>query len=190
MSSVEIRKISVTDLYLLQAISRQTFTETFADVNTEEDMTQYLSESFNAERLTSELVNADSEFYFAEVDEIPAGYLKVNFGEAQTDIRDRNALELERIYVLKEFLGKHVGQILLDKTIQIAQSCNLDYVWLGVWEHNHRAKKFYAKNGFVEFGRHDFWLGNDKQTDLMLRLEIKRCGNEIQCPSVKANGKE
>jgi len=174
MSEIKIRKISLDDLSLLQAISRQTFFETFADVNTAEDMNQYLSDSFSDERLTGELLNPESEFYFTEVDGRPAGYLKVNFGEAQTDVQDKNALELERIYVLKEFLGKRVGQILLDKTLQIARNANVDYVWLGVWEHNHRAKKFYAKNGFVEFGRHDFWLGSDKQTDLMMRLEIKR----------------
>jgi ribosomal protein S18 acetylase RimI-like enzyme len=173
MSLIEIRKISVADLPLLHAISRQTFIETFAEVNTEEDMNQYLSDSFNDERLTSELLNANSEFYFAEIDGQPAGYLKVNFGEAQTDVQDRNTLELERIYVLKDFLGKQVGQILLDKAIQIAKKAKVDYLWLGVWEHNPRAKKFYTKNGFVEFGRHDFWLGSDKQTDLMMRLEIK-----------------
>lgn len=170
---VKIRKILMQDLPQLQHISQQTFIETFADVNTAEDMNQYLSGSFNEERLTSELSNPESEFYFAEVGGRPAGYLKVNFGEAQTDIRDKNALELERIYVLKEFLGKRVGQILLDKTLQRAREAGLDYVWLGVWEHNHRAKKFYSKNGFVEFGRHDFWLGSDKQTDLMIRLEIR-----------------
>ena len=173
MNLVEIRKISVEDLPLLQAISRNTFIETFADENTEDNMNQYLSDSFSDERLTIELVNANSEFYFAEVEGQPAGYLKVNFGDAQTDIRDKNALELERIYVLKEFLGKRVGQILLDKTLQIARDAKVDFVWLGVWEHNHRAKKFYTKNGFVEFGRHNFWLGSDKQTDLIMRLDMK-----------------
>lgn len=173
MNEIKIRKISLDDLSPIQEISQQTFIETFADVNTAEDMNQYLSDSFNEERLTSELSNPESEFYFAEVDGQPAGYLKVNFGDAQTDVQDKNALELERIYVLKEFLGKRVGQILLDKTLQRAREASMDYVWLGVWEHNHRAKKFYSKNGFVEFGRHDFWLGSDKQTDLMMRLEIK-----------------
>lgn len=174
MSLVEVRKISVKDLSLLQAISQQTFVETFADVNTKEDMNKYLSDSFNDERLTCELLNANSEFYFAEVNGQPSGYLKLNFGDAQTDIQDKNAMELERIYVLKDFIGKQIGQILLDKTLQRARETGVYYVWLGVWEHNHRAKKFYAKNGFVEFGRHDFWLGSDKQTDLMMRLEIKR----------------
>ena len=173
MSLVEIRKISVEDLFLLQAISRRTFIETFAKVNTENDMNQYLIGSFNDERLTGELLDPESEFYFAEVNGQPAGYLKLNFGDAQTDIQDKNAMELERIYVLKDFLGKQIGQILLDKTFQRARETGVDYVWLGVWEHNHRAKKFYAKNGFVEFGLHDFWLGSDKQTDLMMRLEIK-----------------
>ncbi len=170
---VKIRKISLGDLPQLQHISRQTFIETFADVNTAEDMDQYLADSFNEARLTKELLNPESEFYFVLVDEQIAGYLKLNFGEAQTDLRNNNALELERIYVFKDYIGKKVGQVLLDKAIQIAEMANVDFLWLGVWEHNHRAKEFYNKNGFIEFGQHDFWLGSDQQTDLMMRLEIR-----------------
>ncbi|PZQ78157.1 MAG: GNAT family N-acetyltransferase, partial [Flavobacterium johnsoniae] len=77
------------------------------------------------------------------------------------------------IYVLKEFHGKKVGQLLYEKAIQIAKETKSDYVWLGVWEENHRALAFYKKNGFVEFDKHIFRLGNDEQTDIMMKLQLK-----------------
>jgi ribosomal protein S18 acetylase RimI-like enzyme len=80
---------------------------------------------------------------------------------------------IERIYVLKEFHGKNVGQILYEKAMQIARQSNANYVWLGVWEENARAINFYKKNGFVEFEKHIFKLGNDEQTDIMMKLQLK-----------------
>jgi len=101
------------------------------------------------------------------------GYLKLNFGSSQTELKDDRALEIERIYVLKEFHGKSVGQELYEKAIYVARQKNADYVWLGVWEQNPRAINFYKKNGFIEFDKHIFKLGEDEQTDIMMKLQLK-----------------
>lgn len=135
-------------------------------------MKTYLAEKFSSEKLTSELNNKDSEFYFATLENNVIGYLKVNFGNSQTELKDNKALEIERIYVSKEFHGKKVGQLLYDKSIEIARQKNTEYVWLGVWEENLRALSFYRKNGFVEFDKHIFKLGNDEQTDIMMKLKL------------------
>lgn len=168
-----IKKISLSEIEELQKIGKQTFSETFADDNSEENMNEYLEDKFSIENLTSELTNPDSEFYFAIQNDIVLGYLKVNFAESQTELKDKNALEIERIYVLKEFHGHKIGQILYDKAVQIAKDSNLNYIWLGVWEENHRALNFYKKNGFVEFDKHIFRLGDDEQTDLLMKLTLK-----------------
>ena len=173
MENILLKRVYPEDLAQLQQIGRQTFLETFAASNSEENMTTYLAEGFSTEKLSTELHDAHSEFYFAILENKVIGYLKVNFGPSQTDVKDDKSLEIERIYVLKEFLGKKVGQMLFDKAIQIAKQQDADYVWLGVWEHNPRAIQFYKKNGFVEFDRHIFLLGNDAQTDIMMKLKVK-----------------
>jgi len=122
--------------------------------------------------LSNELNDKNSEFYFGTLDNEIIGYLKLNFGESQTELKDIKALEIERIYVPKEFHGKSVGQILYDKAIQIAKQKDSSYVWLGVWEKNPRAVSFYKKNGFVEFDKHIFTLGNDEHTDIMMKLKL------------------
>ena len=193
MESIRIRKVNTSGLDELVKISRQTFYDTFLPVNSEENMKKYLEESLSDEKLQSELNNDNSAFYFAvlimdenfskekrrendihsaEPVEKIIGYLKLNFGNEQTELKDEKAIEIERIYVLKEFHGKKVGQLLYSKAIEIAQERNADFVWLGVWEENHKAINFYKKNGFIEFDQHKFVLGNDEQTDLMMKLKL------------------
>jgi diamine N-acetyltransferase len=172
MNKIEIKKVTLSDIDELQSISRQTFLETFADENTESDMKKYLDENLSIDILTSELMIPESEFYFASIDNKAIGYLKVNSGQAQTELKDQKTLEIERIYVLKEFHGKKVGQILFDTALQIAAGIKADYVWLGVWEKNTRAISFYKKNGFTEFDKHIFKLGDDEQTDIMMKLKL------------------
>jgi len=172
MNPIEIKKISLKEIDQLQKIGRQTFQETFSESNSEENMKSYLEEGFSNEKLTAELEDENSEFYFAMLDNKVIGYLKINFGESQTELKDNKALEIERIYVAKEFHGKSVGQLLYDKAIDIAKQKISEYVWLGVWEENQRAINFYKKNGFVEFDKHIFKLGNDEQTDIMMKLKL------------------
>ncbi|MDF2438221.1 MAG: family N-acetyltransferase [Bacteroidota bacterium] len=172
MERIEIKRVSLNDIVQLQNIGKQTFFETFSSGNTQENMTKYLEEGFSIEKLTAELKNESSELYFAMFENKVIGYLKLNFGKSQTELKDDKALEIERLYVLKEFHGKSVGQILYEKAISIAMQKNADYVWLGVWEENPRAINFYKKNGFVEFDKHIFKLGEDEQTDIMMKLKI------------------
>jgi ribosomal protein S18 acetylase RimI-like enzyme len=172
MTQVKIRKITTKDLDELQKISRQTFNETFAAVNSAENMEKYLEIELSAAKLRAELANPDSVFYFAENDDQVIGYLKLNFGKAQTELKDGKALEIERIYVLAAYQGKQIGQLLYQQAIQAAKEINAEYVWLGVWEENKKAINFYVKNGFVEFDKHIFYLGDDAQTDIMMKLEL------------------
>jgi len=172
MSVCSIRAISISDLAQLQKIGKTTFAETFTEHNTKEDLDKYLEESFSNEKLSSELNNPHSSFYFAEIENNVVGYLKINFGASQTELKDNEALEIERIYVLQAFHGKKIGQALYEKAVQIANEKKVQYLWLGVWEKNNKAIQFYKKNGFVQFDTHIFKLGNDEQTDIMMKLKL------------------
>lgn len=172
MSEITIAKAGTAEATLLQQIGRQTFYETFAASNTEENMNQYLEEGFSLEKVTTELENPEASFYFAWLDGQVIGYLKLNFGAAQTELKDDQAVEIERIYVLRDFHGKKVGQLLFEKALEIAHEVRASFVWLGVWEENPRAIRFYEKNGFVAFDKHIFKLGDDEQTDIMMKLAL------------------
>jgi diamine N-acetyltransferase len=170
---IDIKKANLEDLATIQNVGITAFTETFSEINTPENMEKYVQENFNTAQLTSEINNPDSPFYIAFCDNEPVGYLKLNFRNAQTETIKDETIEIQRIYVLKAFHGKKIGQLLLDQALKVAQEYHVDYIWLGVWEENHRALQFYAKNGFATFDKHIFILGNDQQTDLLMKLPIK-----------------
>lgn len=169
MTSINITQASLKDLAILQDLGRKTFYETFAPHNSEEQIQQYLEESFAEDKLTKELNHPDSLFFIAWEEENPVGYLKVNSGKAQTELQDETSLEIERIYVKSSHHGKKVGQLLYHQAFETAVELKKQYLWLGVWEKNHRAVGFYKKNGFEEFGKHVFRLGDEEQTDLMMK---------------------
>lgn len=161
--------LSLSALPELQRISKQTFQETFAPYNSAENMEQYITHAFSTEKLQAELQNHNSQFYFAYHKDEIAGYIKLNSGAAQTENMGPDALEIERIYVLQQYQGKNLGQQLFNSALRIAAENNKKMVWLGVWEHNTKAISFYLKNGFVVFSKHQFKLGNDVQTDLLMK---------------------
>lgn len=169
---VDIVRVMPTDLDNLQGIATRTFTETFAATNTEENLNNYLEQGFSKKQLQTELDNPDSVFYFAVMDTDVIGYLKLNRGPAQTENKLPDALEIERLYVVQSFHGKNIGRRLLHKALQHALECHVGQVWLGVWEKNLRAIRFYQKYGFQEFDQHVFILGNDRQTDILMKLSL------------------
>ena len=168
------RQCTMKDLSVLQSFSRKTFFETFADVNTTENMTAYLDKAFAPEKLRMELSDTAAAFYFLYWNGSLAGYLKLNEAAAQTDIHDEQSLEIERIYVCKDFQGAGAGRYLMDKAVGIAVQRKKKYIWLGVWEKNEKALHFYRRCGFYQTGTHTFVLGDDMQTDYIMRKDLEK----------------
>lgn len=167
--SLNIKPCLLSDLETLRSIGYETYDDTFRAMNTPETMDAYLADAFNLKKLRDELTNPDSRFYFLYVNGELAGYFKLNIGAAQTDLQDPEALELERIYVRKGFQGQGLGRVMLDYAVRTAHDLGKRYVWLGVWEKNTNAIAFYQKMGFAEAGRHGFRMGDEVQTDYILK---------------------
>ncbi|MDD3997866.1 MAG: GNAT family N-acetyltransferase [Sphaerochaetaceae bacterium] len=172
MNKIMIRSCNLHDLEILRDLSITTFVETFAANNTAADIKQYVAEHFHSSRIKEELENPDSFFYLVECNGKTVAYMKLNIGDAQTESGYPDSLELQRIYVLKAFKRQHIGNLLMDKTIEMCKSKRLAYVWLGVWEHNKDAIRFYERLGFKMYDSHQFILGSDVQRDYIMKLEM------------------
>lgn len=170
--NIILRKCITEDLLELRELSIKTFYETYAHMNTDKDMEDYLENAFGVEKLCRELKDNNSEFYFLYHNEKLSGYIKLNEAPSQTDINDKTSLEIERIYVLSEFQGKGFGKYLIGNAIEMARGRDKQYIWLGVWEKNEKAILFYKKNGFYKIGTHSFFMGEDEQTDYLMRKNI------------------
>ena len=163
-----------TDVNTIRDLSIATFAETFASLNTEEDMEQYNERHFSTDELQREIDNPDSTFMVAKVDGVPAGYMKVNVGDAQTEEMLGNRMEVQRLYILRQYKRNGLGTRFMHTAFDMARAQGKSVIWLGVWEHNDAAIAFYKRMGFVQFGSHDFVLGNDRKTDLLMEAAVDR----------------
>ena len=170
--NITIKKCTADNLEELILLSKETFYQTFAAQNTAEDMETYLETAFSKDKLYRELCDPNTSFFFLYANESLAGYLKLNDYPSQTDVNDENSLEIERIYVLKDFQGQGLGRYLMEYSIKTAADNGKNYVWLGVWEKNEKALRFYKNNGFYRIGEHSFVIGNDVQTDYIMRKDL------------------
>ena len=172
MEAVTLEPCTLSDLKLLQKVSLETFREAFADQNDPVDFESYLQQAFNMDRLKREAENPLIRFFFLYNGEKLAGYIKINSGSAQTELQDPHALEIERIYVRKLFQGMGLGSQLLKSIKSLGRAEGKTYIWLGVWEENREAVRFYKRHGFVTFGKHPYYIGSDRQMDWMMRLDL------------------
>ncbi len=169
---LQLRECVSRDLDTLVQISKSTFSAAFENDNNPEDFQAYIHQAFHPSKLATELANKECLFHFVYDDRSLVGYFKLNIGAAQTDVHDPNALEIERIYVVEHHQGKKIGSWMLKEIIEKAKTLDKDYIWLGVWEHNPKAISFYQRHAFTKFGEHPYYIGADKQTDWLLRLEL------------------
>lgn len=173
-TTINIREATRDDAQPLTDLAYTTFWDAFAHhpKNAPDDLNHYMRQAFNLEQIVAELADDTSIFLIAEIDGKPAGYAKLIVGSIEPGITAERPIELSRLYSHQEFLGKGVGQNLMDACFDFAKANSHDVMWLGVWEYNPRAQRFYEKNGFSVVGRHTFQLGSDPQTDLLMQKEL------------------
>ena len=171
---ISIRRASPDDAKLLTDLSYTTFWDAFAHhpKNAPDDLAHYMRQAFTIEQIAVELADDKTIFLIAELDSKPAGYAKLIVESIEDGITAKKPIELARLYSHQEYLGQGVGQNLMDACFDLAKSRDHDVMWLGVWEYNPRAQRFYEKNGFREVGKHTFQLGSDPQTDLLMQKEL------------------
>jgi ribosomal protein S18 acetylase RimI-like enzyme len=166
---ITIQLVRPFDVDTLLALSRKTFYDAFEHLNNPDDFEAYTSKAFNSEQLLSEIENPDCAFYLAVLDNEPIGYIKLNYRDEQAEFQESYGVEVSRIYILASQQGKKIGNQLLDFAINKAIQDQMQYIWLGVWEHNHAAQRFYERNGFTKCGSHEFVVGKDVQTDFLMK---------------------
>lgn len=175
MDSTEIQliKVQLACASQLLEMSRQTFFSSFGPPhNTLENINTYINQTFTIDNIEKEILNPSSDFYFVKYHNEIIGYIKLNSEKAQTEIVTGTSLEIKRIYVLKSYQGKGIGQFLLNEILQKAKEKKVEFIWLGVWDQNIRAIKFYERNNFKIFDTHPFMLGSVQQKDYIMKLLI------------------
>lgn len=171
---IKIRRAEFADAQTLATVGAASFFDAFAndERNRPEDMRAYMNENFTLSALENDLTKDGVIYFIAETDGRAAGYAKLQIGAAEECVEARKPIELCRLYALDELIGKGVGAALMLRSVELAREKNCDVFWLGVWEFNFRAQRFYSKFGFEKCGEHIFQLGSDPQTDWILQKRL------------------
>jgi len=169
---VTIRELTEADIPALRDVAIKIFRDTFTHLNTPENLEAFLKRDYNPESFKKEFNEPGSRYFFISDNDTTAGYLRLRTNPEVDHILGTNTIEIHRIYVDPAYHGKKVGDQLMQFSIDAANKNNNDWIWLGVWEHNPRAIRFYEKWGFERFSQHDFFMGDEKQTDFLLRKKL------------------
>ncbi len=173
MTNVTIKTANRADSKLLVQLGLQTFCEAFEKDNNPEDFKTYVDEAFSEAQIIRDLEEYGSVFFIACIDQQPAGYARLRLStEVNNTFPDKKLIELHRLYVLNRHIGSGIGKVLIEHCLTFARAQGYNILWLGVWEHNHRAQAFYQKFGFGKFSSHVFMVGNDAQTDFLLKKDL------------------
>ena len=164
-----IRVANKNDAEVIADISRETFYDSFASYNTEENMNKFMNRQFTKEKLMAEVDTPGNIFLMAYINNELAGYVRMTENDNPKELGNADAMEIVRIYSVQKKIGKGVGKALMQYCIDIAKQKEKKLIWLGVWEHNKRAIAFYTKWGFEKFSEHIFLLGDEQQTDWMMK---------------------
>jgi ribosomal protein S18 acetylase RimI-like enzyme len=176
-SRIRVRRADAADAVGLSEFAERIFRETFEANNDPGDMAAYLAEAFGADRQRAEIAEPEAIVLLAEditgstgsnSDAPLAGYSHLTSGGAPDSVPGPDPLELKRFYIDRAWQGTGLAQMLMRATLDAAIAAGGRTLWLGVWEHNPRAIAFYRKFAFVEAGTHEFMLGRDRQTDLIM----------------------
>jgi diamine N-acetyltransferase len=174
MENLRLIHADASHASVLAKLALDTFCESFEKLNNPDDFWAYTNDAFQTAKIENEILEPGSLYVLACVNNELAGYARVRqSAEVNGQFPGKKTLELQRIYALQKFIGKGVGKALMNYCLELARKQSAEVIWLGVWEHNHRAQTFYKKLGFEQFGSHVFMLGKDAQTDILMKLNLR-----------------
>jgi ribosomal protein S18 acetylase RimI-like enzyme len=168
----EIRLAQLKDIPILRKVAIEVQYDTFGDSNSPEIMEAFIQENFTDDKLTQEFAEPGSQYFMAWDGADVAGFMRLRVTDEVETHLGPNALEIQRLYVMKRHQGKKIGGMLMQLALDYGRTRGFEWIWLGVWEKNIKAQKFYGKWGFEHFGEHVFWMGPDPQNDYLLKLKL------------------
>jgi ribosomal protein S18 acetylase RimI-like enzyme len=174
----QFRLATQADALSIRELAEKTFRDTYTDFNTPENMELHVANNFNLEQIEKELQEADNQYFIVDLAGKIMAFAKLKKDHLTKGLTAKKAVEIERFYVDKTLQGQQIGRKLMNFCVEWAIQNNFEVIWLGVWENNANAIKFYQKMGFEFLEKHTFILGTEVQTDFTMKLDLKCCGEK------------
>jgi ribosomal protein S18 acetylase RimI-like enzyme len=169
---IEIKEATLQDIATMREVAISSYADTFSEHNTAENMAAFFNDTYNLKKLEQEFHEPNSRLLLAFEGERQVGFVRLRESEEVLSLLGENTIELQRLYVLTSAQGKSVGRFLMEASMTFAKQKKYAWIWLGVWEKNFRAQRFYQAWGFEKFSEHTFWMGDDPQVDWLLKKKL------------------
>lgn len=175
-AGLRIRRATSADAELISVLGARTFVTSFGAQNTPENLAKHLANAFGEGIQTRELADPAITYLIADLDGRTAGYAQVREGDAPPCVTGVSPVEVRRFYVVNDYHGTGIAQALMNACADEARRRGGRTLWLGVWDQNPRAIRFYTKWGFEDAGGQTFMLGDDPQQDRVLACSLEAGG--------------
>ncbi|MBC8754480.1 GNAT family N-acetyltransferase [Kordia sp. YSTF-M3] len=171
MENHTIRKAVPADAKFISLLAKITFSETFGNLfHDKQDLRAYIEKVFSLEKMTSSLKKEENVFWIAYADELPVGYAKLKKKSPVPNSSYKQAAQLQKIYVLKDYLAHKIGTKLQNELFIEVQNLDIERLWLSVLHTNERAIGFYNKHDFHKYDSYSFSIGKE---DFVFNIMMK-----------------
>lgn len=171
-NQIEIRRATAADARLISVLGAVTFYEAYFEQDSPPDLANYIHESFNLDKIRAELEDENATFFIIYLNTHAVGYAKLREDSKADCVNNETAIELQRIYTVERVFGKGIGERLLKHCLEFAKRKGFKSLWLGVWEENRRAQRFYEKHGFCRVGQLTFPYGDSVGINFVLEKAL------------------
>lgn len=155
---IHIKRAKLEHANLLAELSVKAFLPAHGHSSPKADIESYITTNFSLKNFKKELTNHNFIYYLMYHNKKLAGFSKVIFNTPTKHIVEKNITKMERLYLLKEFYGMHLGTKLMEINIELVKKRKQEGIWIEVWTENLRAIKFYTKMGFEIVGSSNFTI--------------------------------
>lgn len=168
---IDYRDATPADGAELDAMAQKIWMEVFGETAPPADIAAYRAKAYGPNgALIRELGDPERPVHIAIDDGAIVGYSKL-IPPFLPD-PEPGALQLSQIYVASSHHGAGIAKMLMDWTVAEARRRGATALLLTVWENNHRARAFYDKLGWVHIGDYGFQVGDQIDTDHIMRLAL------------------
>jgi diamine N-acetyltransferase len=158
--TIRIIRADISHAEAISAIGKKTFLNAFGHLfNSSAELFEYLNRTYDVNKLTKSIRKENNIYLLAWHDGEPIGFAKLKRHSLNDLIEPGAQMELQKIYVLKEFQRSGVCSALLKEVQGLARQEWPDYLWLSTYIANEKAIRLYERNGFQKIGRHYFSIG-------------------------------
>ncbi len=162
---LQIKRADIKDATTIALLGRTTFDENFGHLfRDREDVLVYLDTTFSVDKIRKGLQKKENLFWLALWNDLPVGYAKLKLDSPSQFLPKAHSCQLQKIYVLKDFLSLKIGFKLQETLLKAAVQSGYDEIWLSALDSNKRAIRFYEKSGFRKLDTHDFVIGKESFT--------------------------